>query len=145
MNFKEYIKQEVEHAKDVIVEMDFENEEKLREFLHQTNEMLDEIIYTHLRDSIKFDFIDSMTGNYYNSMLGKGKQIDYMDLYEIVNRLYRYHHESQEFDIIFEETKVKINYESLGTLSPSNYDIFNLIMTEIEKTEKTNLTVSDFQ
>jgi hypothetical protein len=145
MIVKEFIKQEVEHARKVIKEeMSFQREEDLREFLHQTNEMLDEVIYTHIRDSVKFDIIDSLTGNYYKSMLGNGKQIDYMDLYEIMKRLYNYHHESQEFEIIFQDIKVKVNYKGLG-ITPSNFDIFSLIMAEIEKTEKASLNVSDFQ
>lgn len=143
MNVVEYFNQEVKHAKEVISEMEFQNEENLREFLIQTNEMLDEIFFTHLRDSIKYSLVDTMTGKDYNSMLGNGKNIDYMDLYEILNRLYKYHHESQEFEIYFDQFRIKINYEELSD-NPSNFQIFSLLMDEIEKAVKTSLIVSDF-
>lgn len=142
MTIKEFINQEVEHAKNVIKEELEENRiEDLNEFLEQTNEMLDEIIYTHIRDSVKFDVVDSLTGNYYKSMLGNGKQIDYSDLYEILNRLYKYHHESLEYSINFEEYSVTVNYDIL-TDNPSNNQIFRILMVAFGNGEY--LQVSDF-
>src|SRR5688572_28104301 len=116
MNIQEFINQEVEHAKVTIKEELKEgniSREELPKFLSDVNDSLDEIFFTHIRDSVKFDLLDKQTRNYYKSMLGNGKQIDYLDLCEILKRLYSYHHSSQEFILKFENYSVNINYDTL--------------------------------
>ncbi len=130
MNIQEFINQEVEHTKVVIKEELKEgniSREELPKFLNDVNNSLDEIIFTHIRDSVKFDLIDKQTGNYYKTMLGSGKQIDYLDLCEILNRLYSYHHESLEYKLNFEKYSVNINHDILGD-RPNNRRIFMSIM-----------------
>jgi hypothetical protein len=138
MTIQEFINQEVEHATKVIRE---EYKEVTSDFIKEVNESLEDIIYTQIRDSVSFTITDKMTGKIYNSMLGKGENIDYKDLYEIFMRLYKVHHISQEFTLEFEGYKTDVNRYNLSE-NPSNYEIFTIVKKAIDL---QLLNASDFQ
>jgi hypothetical protein len=138
MTIQEFINQEVEHATKVIKE---EYNEVTSDFIKEVNESLEDIIYTQIRDSVSFTLTDKMTGKIYKTMLGNGENIDYKDLYEILMRLYKVHHISQEFILEFENYKTEINRNNLSE-NPSNYDIFTIVKKAIDL---QLLNASDFQ
>lgn len=117
MNLQEFIQAEKVDAINSIkedIQGGYTSLEELQEgLLADLNDEIELAMFKFIRENIKFDFIADHTGKYYYSMLGKGEQIEFEDLFEIIRRLYVYHHEDQTFTLKFEGFEQKIDKEYL--------------------------------
>jgi hypothetical protein len=134
MNIKEFIqseKNETIHCMKEDIKEGFMKEEELNEeFIQTLNEEIQTIVFKNVAENNRFNLYKEDGSFYYTSMLGKGENIPYDDLREIIQRLYVYHHESQKFkfEIIDNDYSMELNYE---TIQNYNNNIARMVVDSI--------------
>jgi len=146
MNIKEFIQSEknetIECMKNDIKDGFMKKEELDEQFIQTLNEEIQTIVFKNVAENNRFNLYKEDGKFYYTSMLGKGENIPYTDLYEIIKRIYVYHHESQtfKFEIIDNDYSMEFNYE---TIQKYNNNVARIIVDSIGN--DWFLTASDFK
>ena len=146
MNIREFIQEEknetIQCMKDDIKDGFMKKEELDEQFIQTLNEEIQTIVFKNVVENNRFNLYKEDGKFYYTSMLGKGENIPYTDLYEIIKRIYVYHHESQtfKFEIIDNDYSMEFNYE---TIQQYKNNVARMIVDSIGN--DWFLTASDFK